>query len=155
MEQIETIRHDIPVEYHKGRSSFRETLEPVYLGLADLLLAKAGQLDEAQKAPWLHRARDTVELIKQSELEDFLGGRCVVQSHKNVALDNIESGTVVLYPIMLPDRLELLAASGGEIRQFTQPIPAASLQRQRNATPRRYATRRRTPSPWASSYTIV
>ncbi|NOT86184.1 MAG: tetratricopeptide repeat protein [Methylococcaceae bacterium] len=41
VDHIEAIRQDIPVEYHDGSSSFRETLEPVYLGLADLLLLGA------------------------------------------------------------------------------------------------------------------
>lgn len=41
VEHLEAIRQDIPVDYQNGKSSFRETLEPVYLGLADLLLQQA------------------------------------------------------------------------------------------------------------------
>ncbi|MDT4291944.1 CHAT domain-containing protein [Methylomonas sp. MO1] len=130
IDEIEEIRHDIPVEYHNGRSSFREVLEPVYLGLADVLLAQAAKLSEDQKSPLLRRARDAVELIKKSELEDFLGGRCAVQSYKNVLLDNVESTTAIIYPIILPDRLELLISSGSEIKQFTQAVPADGIENQ-------------------------
>lgn len=129
IEHIEAIRHDIPVEYHNGRSSFRETLEPVYLGLADLLLTQAGHQDGESKASLLRRARETVELIKQSELEDFLGGRCAVHGSKSALLEAVEPATAILYPIMLPDRLELLVSSGNEIRQYTQPLSAANLQK--------------------------
>lgn len=128
VEHIEAIRQDIPVEYHNGRSSFRELLEPVYLGLADLLLAQASQQSGDNKTLLLRRARETVELIKQSELEDFLGGRCAVHSSKDALLEAVEPTTAIIYPILLPDRLELLVSSGSEIRQYSQPVNAATLQ---------------------------
>lgn len=130
VEHIEAIRQDIPVEYHNGHSSFRETLEPVYLGLADLLLQQAAAEKEAtQKNALLHRAREVVELIKQSEVEDFLGGRCGVHSQKNALLDSVEPKTAIIYPIVLPNRLELLVSVGKELHQFTQPVDAKTLQR--------------------------
>lgn len=128
VDHIEAIRHDIPVEYHNGRSSFREILEPVYLGLADLLLTQAKQQSGENKTALLRRARETVELIKQSELEDFMGGRCAVHSSKKALLETIEPTTAILYPILLPDRLELLVSSGNEIQQFTQPVSTNIMQ---------------------------
>ena len=128
IEHIEAIRQDIPVEYQNGRSSFREMLEPVYLGLVDLLLLQTGQKDVANKNNLLLQARATVELIKQTELEDFLGGRCSVHSNKNALLEEIDTSTAIIYPIILPDRLEILVSSGNEIKQFTQAISAVKLQ---------------------------
>lgn len=130
VEQIEAIRQDIPVEYHNGRSSFRETLEPVYLGLADLLLQKAQRENDAtQKNTLLHRAREAVELIKQSEVEDFLGGRCSVVAQKKALLDSVEPKTAIIYPIVLQNRLELLVSVGSKLHQFTQTVDAKTLQR--------------------------
>ncbi|MEI7839314.1 MAG: CHAT domain-containing protein [Methylococcaceae bacterium] len=128
VEHIEAIRQDIPVEYHNGRSSFREILEPVYLGLADLLLLQASQRSGETKNDLLRHARATVELIKQSELEEFLGGRCSVHSNKNALLEAVEPTTAIIYPILLSDRLEILVSSGNEIRQYTQPIRAETVQ---------------------------
>jgi CHAT domain-containing protein len=128
VEHIEAIRHDIPVEYHNGRSSFRELLEPVYLGLADLLLAQANQQSGENKTALLRRARETVELIKQSELEDFLGGRCAVHGSKSALLEAVEPTTAIIYPILLPERLELLVSIGSEIQQYTQPVSAITLK---------------------------
>ncbi|MFZ6734329.1 CHAT domain-containing protein [Undibacterium sp. Ji42W] len=112
LEHIEAIRTDIPVEYQDGRSSFRETLEPVYLGLADLLLQTSAQLDGVQKNTQLRRARDVLELLKQTELQDYLGDRCAIDTaranRKNSKNDVIADDTAILYPIILPDRLELL-----------------------------------------------
>ena len=128
VEHIEAIRQDIPVEYHEGRSSFRETLEPVYLGLADLLLEQANRRTGDDKTPLLRQARQTVELIKQSELEDFLGSRCTVQSTKNTLLETMDPRAAILYPIILPDRLELLISIGSELRHYTQTVDGATVQ---------------------------
>ncbi|NOT85619.1 MAG: CHAT domain-containing protein [Methylococcaceae bacterium] len=69
-----------------------------------------------------------MELIKQSELADFLGGRCAIDSAKHANLDTLTAGTAVLYPIILPDRLELLVSIGTDVKHFSQPISASNLQ---------------------------
>jgi CHAT domain-containing protein len=127
VDYIETVRQDIPVEYYNGRSSFRETLAPIYMRLADLLLTDASQANGEEKTRLLRRVRDTVELIKQTELEDFLGERCSVQGARTALLDKVAANTAVIYPIILPDRLELLVSIGSEIRQYTQPVDADTL----------------------------
>lgn len=128
VEHIEAIRQDIPVEYHEGRSSFRETLEPVYLALADLLLEQANRRTGDDKTALLRQARQTVELIKQSELEDFLGSRCTVQSAKKTLLETRDPRAAILYPIILPGRLELLISVGSELRHYTQTVDQDTVQ---------------------------
>lgn len=129
VDHIEAIRQDIPVEYQDGRSSFRETLEPVYLGLADLLLQQAAKSEPSQHGTLLRRARDVVELIKQSELSDFLGDRCSVESVRTAAgTASIAAGTAVLYPIILPKRLELLVETRSGLQRRTVAIDGAALR---------------------------
>ncbi|MDD5214470.1 MAG: CHAT domain-containing protein, partial [Methylococcales bacterium] len=128
VEHLEAIRQDIPVDYQNGRSSFRETLEPVYLGLADLLL------EQAKKTPndnqqLLKKARDTVELIKQSELEDFLGSRCTVESARQ-KIEQLDNKTAIVYPIILPQRLEILVSTQKGLSQFTVPVDGVTLKTQ-------------------------
>lgn len=119
VDHIEAIRQDIPVEYQDGKSSFRETLEPVYVGLADLLLAEADKQGGALKPELYRRARDTLELIKQSELEDFLGDRCAVDTVRRSRAGALPARTAVLYPIILPDRLDLLLETADGIERRT------------------------------------
>lgn len=128
VEHIEAIRQDIPVDYQNGRSSFRETLEPVYLGLADLLL------EQAKKTPndnqqLLKKARDTVELIKQTELEDFLGSRCTVESARQ-QIEQLDNKTAIVYPIILPQRLEIIVSTQKGLTQFTVPVDGVTLKTQ-------------------------
>jgi len=130
VEQIEAIRQDIPIEYADGRSSFRETLEPIYLGLAELLLKQGEQANGAGRGELLRRARDTVELIKQTELQDYLGERCAVESAQSLRDTALPARTAVLYPVILERGLALLleTAEGIEVRQV--PASARSLQQQ-------------------------
>lgn len=129
VEHVEAIRGDIPVEYQDGRSSFRETLEPIYLGLADLLLQTSDQLDSAQKNAQLRRARDVLELIKQTELQDYLGDRCAVDTARaNRQQTVLASDTAILYPILLTDRLELLLETSHGMQRHSLSLPAAKLR---------------------------
>lgn len=126
--ELQSVRQDIPVEYRDGRSSYRTTFGPLYLEFTDLLLRRASH--DAVEAPALIReARDTVEKLKETELQDYFRDSCVASFEaKQRSIESIASGTAVLYPISLPDRVELLVSIGNEDRQFTIAVPEASLR---------------------------
>jgi CHAT domain-containing protein len=126
--ELQSVRQDIPVEYRDGRSSYRITFGPVYLEFSDLLLRKASA-DPAQATPLLREARDTIEQLKETELQDYFRDTCVTSFlAKRRSIETIAPGTAVIYPIALSDRLELLVSFGDEIRQFTSPIPVTALR---------------------------
>lgn len=129
VEHIEAVRQDIPIEYEGGRSSFRETLEPIYLGLAELLLARADAAAPEAAQRLMREARDVVERVKRSELDDFLGERCTVESARTQEAAAVPAGTALLYPIILPDRLEMLLETPRGLQRRTQPVAAPELQR--------------------------
>jgi CHAT domain-containing protein len=108
VELSEALRQDIPIEYEDGRSSFRATLEPIYQGLVNLLLMSADKQPGDGRQAYLRRAVNTVELIRQSELQDYLGDRCTVETVKGATSSLIPPRTAILYPVMLSDRTELL-----------------------------------------------
>ena len=122
------MRQDIPVEYRDGRSSYRATFGPVYLEYSDLLLRRASA-DPGRATPLIREARDTIEQLKETELQDYFRDTCVTSFiAERRSIDTIAPGTAVIYPIALPDRLELLVSFGDEQRQFTASIPEASLR---------------------------
>jgi CHAT domain-containing protein len=126
--ELQAVRQDIPVEYRDGRSSYRATFGPVYLEYSDMLLRRASS-DPAQAAPLIREARDTVEKLKETELQDYFRDTCVTSFlAKRRSIETIAPGTAVIYPIALPDRLELLVSLGDEQRQFTSPIPETTLR---------------------------
>jgi len=144
-QQLEALRPDIPVEYHDGHSSFRETLGPIYLELADLLLQQAG-MEAPSDVALLHEARDTVELIKRSEMEDYLGGRCALPRPKRTPIESLDARTAVLYPIIFPERLDILVAVGDQLKRYSHVVSASTLQ----ASAVRFSTALREQAPDAN-----
>lgn len=122
VDQIESIRQDIPIDYEDGNSSFSTTLNPIYLGLVDLLLQQPEMQSGEARSLSLRQARDTVELIKQSELQDYLGDRCTVDTVKGGSETIIPAGTAILYPIIFNDRIDLLFESNAGIVRYSTKI---------------------------------
>ncbi|MBE1301040.1 MAG: CHAT domain-containing protein [Alteromonadaceae bacterium] len=127
VKHLEAIRQDIPVQYSQGKSSFRETLEPLYTQLADLLLQQAKSASEAQQQAFLQEARETIELVKRSELEDYFANRCTFESAKEQLLEDLATDVAAVYPIMLDDRLEILVSVGARIHQHIVPVSKQQL----------------------------
>ncbi len=106
--QLQLLRDDWPLLGPDGRSSFQTLFEPLYLELVDALLRRAvSTRAEAQQA-LLRQARDVVEQLRQAELQDYLGDRCEVDAVKGGSRTELPQGTVVVYPLLLNDRIELL-----------------------------------------------
>jgi len=128
IENIESIRQDIPIEFEDGRSSFRDTLEPIYLGFIDLLLKKADSAAGSERDAVLRRTRAIAELIKQSELQDYLGERCSVDAAQSETPSGVTPGTAVFYPIVLKDRIEVIFESDAGIVRHTTRLDAQLLR---------------------------
>ncbi|MBK7002491.1 MAG: CHAT domain-containing protein [Rhodoferax sp.] len=129
VEQIEAVRQDIPVEYEDGRSSFRATLEPIYLGYADLMLRQiTRQGGSSNNAVQLRAVKEAIELIRQTEMQDFLGDRCAVEIVQGGSDGHIATGTAILYPLILPDRLELLLETSTGILHRSSPVSQTLLE---------------------------
>jgi CHAT domain-containing protein len=125
---MQSIRHDIPIQYQNGQSSFRSTFGPVYLEFADLLLRRAREDGGANQA-LLREARDVVEHLKETELQDYFRDPCITSFEaKSRGIETVAPDTAVIYPIILPDRLEVLVTVGGRDIQFTVPITEAALK---------------------------
>ena len=129
VDQIEPLRQDMPIEYDDGASSFSRTLEPIYLGLFEGLLRAADTQSGEKRSATLRRARDAVELIKQAEMQDYLGDRCTVDTVKGGTATVIPEGTVVFYPVVLRDRIELLVETGSDITHYSTRVPGALVRR--------------------------
>jgi CHAT domain-containing protein len=104
------------------RTSFRESIGPVYSELADLLLQQPGS------EKYLVQARDTMELLKGAELQDYFQDDCVAELKARTAgIDKLAPRTAALYPIILKDRVELLLTLPDGMKRFTTRVDAARL----------------------------
>jgi CHAT domain-containing protein len=125
---IESVRQDIPIEYEDGRSSFQATLEPIYLGYTDLLLRQLDKQPAEVQAAQLPKVLNALEWIRQAELQDFLGDRCALEAVQGSDSARVPSGAAVLYPVILPDRVELLLQTSSGIQRQTTAIAGATLR---------------------------
>ncbi|MGH0037766.1 MAG: CHAT domain-containing protein, partial [Myxococcota bacterium] len=96
---------------------FRRDVAPLYLEWVSALLDSADRLDDAaDRSQMLRRARDAMERLKVAELRDYFRDDCVADLEaKTTPLDAVSERAAIVYPIPLPDRLELLVSVGGEL----------------------------------------
>ncbi len=125
---LRTVRQDIPTEHRDGRSSFHGAFGPLYTQYADLLLRRAAR--DRRNAPALVReAREALEGLKETELQDYFRDPCVSEFEaKHRGVEAVAPDTAVVYPVVLPDRLELLVSVGEDHRQVVVPITEARLR---------------------------
>jgi CHAT domain-containing protein len=127
---LQSIRLDLPTfDPRTGRSLFREVVGPVFLELTDLLLQQAARTDAAAAQAYLREARLAIETTKAVELEDYFQDDCVAQLQARVRpIDRLADRTAALYPILLPDRMELLLSlPDGTITRATTPVGAEAI----------------------------
>jgi CHAT domain-containing protein/Tfp pilus assembly protein PilF len=126
---LQSIRPELSASYGTLQTSFRETMGPVYFELVDLLLQRASLLqDPNQVGPYLIEAREAVELFKAAELRDYFRDDCVDTALSKIAkLDVVAQTAVVVYPILLPDRTELLISLPTGLKRVLVPVGAETL----------------------------
>lgn len=127
VDTLQSFRPEFGPVYGRPRASFRKVAEPVYTELIDLLLQQAATIsDRAEQEARLLEAQKAVELFKTAELEDYFHDDCVVRV-SDADLDKVSQTAVVIYPIILPDRLELLVRLPGELKRFTVSVGGKEL----------------------------
>lgn len=125
---VQPIRHEFS-GYQGRRHSFHDSIGPVFYELEDLLLKRAAiSQDAQQQQALLIQARDTSELYKAAELQDYFKDECVKSARSRTSTSgNIPKTAAIIYPIILPDRLELLVNIAGTWRRAASPVSAVRL----------------------------
>lgn len=123
-ETLRPIRHDLLLELRASRGSYRDAIGPLFLEYADLLLKQAARSrDPARLQQNLRAARDVIEQMKTVHLEDYFQDDCAARFESAQRdIDQLEPGTAAIYPIVFPDRTELLLSQGGQLRRVGVPV---------------------------------
>ncbi|PSB49160.1 hypothetical protein C7B80_02890 [Cyanosarcina cf. burmensis CCALA 770] len=112
VDNLKLLRRDLVGINPDLQFSFRDEVEPVYRQLVDLLLQSEGGYnpspEDLQKN--LQSARTTIESLQLAELENFFHSACLDAKPESIDLvvDNGDRTAAVIYPIILPDRLEVI-----------------------------------------------
>jgi CHAT domain-containing protein/Tfp pilus assembly protein PilF len=117
-------------------TSFRAAVGPLYFELVALFLHQAAALeaqDQGAVSPqyewYLHRARSTAEQFKTAELRDYFGDECIAAAPPRLtALERVAPDALIVYPILLPDRTELLVSLPTGLKRVPVPVTGPDLE---------------------------
>jgi CHAT domain-containing protein/tetratricopeptide (TPR) repeat protein len=111
---LNNLRSDLVALNPEIQFSFRETVEPVYRELVDLLLRSPTQDN-------LIQARNVIESLQLAELDNFFRDACAKPEPVNI--DDLDKQAAIIYPIILKDRLEIIVKLPGKdnLHHYTNP----------------------------------
>ena len=113
-----SLRADLVATNPDVQFSFRDSVEPVYRQFVDLLLTPSSREAEPPQQN-LQKAREVLEALQVAQLQNFLQQAC---EEKRLEIDRIidqkDSQTAVIYPIILDNRLEVMVKLPQEERLY-------------------------------------
>ena len=122
VENLGKIREDLVAFNPESQYSFRESVEPVYRQLVELLISQPTQDN-------LIHARNTIESLQIAELENYFRQACLQAQPEQI--DNIDSTAATIYPIVTSEKLAVLTSIPGQpIKLHTQDISANEVESQ-------------------------
>lgn len=144
---LQSLRTDLNANERDIQFDFSQEVKPVYLDLVDLLLQSDlsqeeldslilfspsnSQTEERSPKNRLEIARRVIESLQLAELDNFFQDPCLEEADVAVQIDDLDPQAAVIYPIILPERLEvILSLPGGVWRKAT----IATSDRQVNET---------------------
>ncbi|CAD5932325.1 hypothetical protein PCC9214_01368 [Planktothrix tepida] len=113
---LKFLRKDLVAINQDVQFSFRESVEPVYRELVDLIL-------QSPTPDNLKTARELIESLQLAELDNFFQEACLDQEIKPQEIDQIDPNAAIIYPIILANRLEvILSIPGQPLRHYSTEI---------------------------------
>ncbi|MUG97443.1 CHAT domain-containing protein [Scytonema sp. UIC 10036] len=114
---LQSLRGDLVATNPDIQFSFRESVEPVYRELVDLLLK--------EKQPNLKLAREVIESLQLAELDDFFREACIDAKPEQIdqIVDKANPRTAVFYAFFLQNSLEvILKLPGDDLQHYSTPL---------------------------------
>ncbi|NJK61621.1 MAG: CHAT domain-containing protein [Synechococcaceae cyanobacterium SM2_3_1] len=108
----------------EGSISYADEIEPIYRQLVDLLLTEDSTPEQ------IGQARSVMELLQLAELDQFFRDACLdLQPLPRVQLEDLDASAAVVYPVMLPNRLELIVSlPHRDLIHYTIPVPQPEVE---------------------------
>ena len=104
---LQLMRSDLASINPEVQAAFQAGVEPIHRELVSLLLA-----DTTVPTENLEKARTVMESLQLAELDNFFREACL--SANPVLIDQVDRQAAVVYPIILPDRLDIIVRLPGQ-----------------------------------------
>ncbi|WP_013321854.1 CHAT domain-containing protein [Gloeothece verrucosa] len=112
VDSLQAVRGDLLNVNSEIQFAFRDQIEPVYRQLVDLLLTTNDHFQPSQEN--LKKAIQIIDDLQIAELENFLGCQLKSEIYLQPNLAEIEPTAAFIYPILLPDRVEVIVQLPGQ-----------------------------------------
>ncbi len=106
---LQALRGDLVAINPEIQFSFRESVEPVYREMVDLLLTTQPNQEPNQEE--LSQARNLIEALQVAELDNFFREACLDKAQQ---IDQLDRTATVVYPILLPNRIAVILSTAGQ-----------------------------------------
>lgn len=121
---LNSLRNDLVATNLELQFSFRESVEPIYRQLVSLLLQPGNKAVSQEN---LVQAREVIESLQLAELDNFFREACLTAQPESV--DQVDGNAAVIYPIILPDRLEVIVAIANQpLRHYATDISETEVE---------------------------
>lgn len=119
IETLESVRSEFSSCYGRPLSEMRELACGLYKMYVDVLLRYVDTLPPSEeKQILLKTARNAIEKNRVSELRDYFDDDCLGASTQSLAyVDQVLQKAIVIYPIILPNRLAVVASFPSKAEQ--------------------------------------
>lgn len=131
VDNLYAVRVDLPITLPDGRNLLKTVIDPIYRNYVDLLLQATPSDDSDFTNQQLVKAIDSMEAIKEADMQDFFLGRCSVgaQNSHSWRTQPLKNAAVV-YPILLKDRIELVLKTEHKLIRRTVKVGLDDVQNQ-------------------------
>jgi CHAT domain-containing protein len=128
LSSLKPIGYEYSVGEQGRHHSFEESVAPLFVQYEDALLRRASADRSPERTQQLLvRVRDTVEASHAAELQDYFRDDCVATARGQRGPGAVPAETALVYPLSLPDRLELLVETAGGLKRYRVPVKAETL----------------------------
>jgi len=129
IDTLNPIRQQLFLGIRGYENSFETKIRPIYLDMASLIFDQVeNETNSNARDNKLKQARDTMETLKQAEIQDYFNDECLTSYPTNSnSLDTIPSKTAVIYPIQFLNHLTILISFSDGIKQFNITIGSKQL----------------------------
>ena len=107
---LQSIRSNLVAINTDLQFDFRDSVEPVYRELMQLLLEPSRDMSQEQQKTNLNKVIDTLELLKLAELQNYFGNECVevAQAEAKSEVNLLDANAAIIYSVILNDHTELI-----------------------------------------------
>ncbi|MBD2127469.1 CHAT domain-containing protein [Microcoleus sp. ZQ-A2] len=115
---LQSLRSDLVAINPDVQFSFRESVEPIYRELVELLLQSLPEQDQVSRQENLKQARQVIESLQLAELDNFFREACL--DSKPEQIDRVDPTAAVIYPIILSNHFAVILSRPGQPLSYYQ-----------------------------------